>query len=65
MLSIKSLKNPDVIVLGGAGFSKLFFIEVRKFTVSTKISRIHLFVVPMIQFYCLGIVFSEFAAIAT
>ena len=27
---MKSLKNPDVVVLGGAGFFKLFGIEVRE-----------------------------------
>ena len=34
---MKSLKNPDVVVLGGAGFFKLFGIEIRKFTVNNKI----------------------------
>ena len=51
-LKIKSLKkNPDVVVLGGAGFSKLLSIEVRKFTVNTKISWTQLPVVPVVPFY--------------
>ena len=57
---MKSLKNADVVVLGGAGFFKLFGIDVRKFTVNNKISWIHLLVVPVVPFYCIIIVFSEF-----
>ena len=62
---MKSLKNPDVVVLGGAGFFKLFGIEVRKFTVNNIISWIHLFVVPVVPFYCIMIVLSEFVPIKT
>ena len=50
---MKSLKNPDIVVLGGAGFFKLFGIEVRKFTFNNKISRIHLLVVPVVPSYCI------------
>ena len=46
-------KNPNVVEFDGAGLSKVFSIDVRKFTVSTKISRIHLLVVPVIKFYCI------------
>ena len=62
---MKSLKIPDVVVLGGAGFFKLFGIEVRKFTVNNKISWIHLLVVPVVPFYCIIIVLSEFVPIET
>ena len=62
---MKSLKNPAVVVLGGAGFFKLFGIEVRKFTLNNKISWIHLFVVPVVPFYCKIIVLSEFVPIET
>ena len=62
---MKSLKNPDVVVLGGAGFFKLFGIEVRKFTVNNKMSWIHLLVVPVVPFYCIIIVLSEFVPIET
>ena len=63
---MKSLKkSPDFIVLGGAGFSKLFSIEVRKFTVKTKIAWIHLLVVPVVPFYCIMIALSEFVPTET
>ena len=62
---MKSLEKPDVIVLGGAGFSKLFSIEVRKFTVNTKIAWIHLLVVQVVPFYCIIIALSEFVPIET
>ena len=55
-------KNPNVVEFDGAGLSKLFSIEVRKFTVSTKISRIHLLVVPVIKFI---VSCSEFVMIET
>ena len=64
-LSMKSLKYPDVVALGGAGFLKLFSIEVRKFTVNNKISWIHLLVVPVVPFYCIIIALSEFVPIET
>ena len=62
---MKGLKNLDVVVLGGAGFLKLFSIEVRKFTVNNKIFWIHLLVVPVIPFYCIIIALSEFVPIVT
>ena len=62
---MKSLENPDVVVLGGAGFFKLYGIEVRKFTVNNKISWIHLLIVPVVPFYCTIIVLSEFVPIET
>ena len=62
---MKILKYPDVVALGGAGFLKLFSIEVRKFTVNNKISWIHLLVVPVVPFYCIIIELSEFLPIET
>ena len=62
---MKSLKNLDVVVLGGAGFLKLFSIEVRKFTVNNKISWIHLLVVPVVPFYYIIIALSEFVPMET
>ena len=62
---MKSLKNPHVVVIGGAGFFKLFGIEVRKFTFNNKISWIHLLVVPVVPFYCIIIVLSKFVPIET
>ena len=62
---MKSLKHPDVVVLCGAGFFKLFGIEVRKFTVNNKISWIHLLVVQVVPFYCINIVLREFVPIET
>ena len=62
---MKSLKYPDVVALGGAGFLKLFSIEVRKFTVNNKISWIYLLVVPVVPFYCIIIALIEFAPIET
>ena len=58
-------KNPDVAVLAGAGFSNLFSIEVRKVTVSTKISLIHFFIVPVIPSNCQVMALSEFVVIET
>ena len=52
-------------ILGGAGFSKLFSIEVRKFTVNTKIFWTHLLVVPVVPVYCIIIALSEFVPIET
>ena len=62
---MKSLKYPDVVVLGGAGFFKLFSIGVRKFTVNNKISLIHFLVVLVVPFYCIIIALSEFVPIET
>ena len=62
---MKSLKYPDGVALGGAGFLKLFSIEVRKFTVNNKISWIHLLVVPVVPFHCIIIALSEFVPIET
>ena len=62
---MKSLKNTDDVVLGGAGFSKLFSKEVRKNTVNTKISWTYLLVVPVVPFYCILIALREFVPIET
>ena len=60
-----SLRHPGAVDLGEAGFSKLFSMEVRKFTVSTKLSRVPPFVILVIHFYCIVIAISEFVAIET